>query len=687
MDLGRIRNIGIVAHIDAGKTTVTERILYYTGVEHRMGEVHLGNTVMDWMEEERERGITITAAATRCPWRDHVIQLIDTPGHVDFTAEVSRSLRVLDGAVVVLCAVAGVQAQTETVLRQAARYEVPWLAFVNKMDRQGADFAAAVASLRDRVGANAVPVQLPVGAGREFAGVVDLLELELLTWSEEDQGAEVHRRPLPDDLRPAAEQARAELCEAVAELDDELLAAWLEDGDLEADLLRRGLRLGTLSRRLVPVLAGSALHHQGIQPLLEAVVDWLPAPGDRPPVRGHLPGDEDTVLERPADPEAPLTALVFKVFHEAHGDLCYLRVYSGELREGMAVGNARVRGNERISQIWRMHADHRERVERAGPGEIVVVPGLKKARTGDTLFAKGHEIALEPIDFPEPVIRQTVEPASLADRDKLLSALAVLDREDPTLEVEIDEETGQAVLAGMGELHLEIALHRLEREFRVRARAGRPIVAYRETIRTAAEAAGTAERPLEGGRQAVTARVRLEPTDSTRPEVVLGPGLSGLSAALRHDLALAVPDLAGGGGDLGYPLARLRIVLEEVSWNPPGQEPPVELVLGAAGRALDEALNGRTVLLEPLMALGLEVPEEFLSGVLADLQARRAEVQAMDLADGLGRIRAAAPLEALFAYSTRLRSLTQGRGEFTLTPLGYAPVPAARAREILSGGA
>ncbi len=641
---------------------------------------------MDWMEEERERGITITAAATRCPWRDHVVQVIDTPGHVDFTGEVSRSLRVLDGAVVVVCAVAGVQAQTETVLRQAARYQVPWLAFVNKMDRQGADFAAAVASLKERGGVRPVPVQIPVGDGRDFDGVVDLIELRLLRWQAEEKGAEVHVEELPAALREAAEAARAELCEAVAEVDDELLGAWLEHGGLDAEQLHRGLRAGTLERRFVPVLCGSALHYQGIQPLLDAVLAWLPSPAERPPVIGHVPGDEDRELSRPASAEAPLCALVFKLFHEAHGDLSYLRVYSGELVEGMSLHNARVRGTERISQIWRMHADHRERLDKAGPGEIVVVPGLKKAQTGDTLFPKGQAIALEPIDFPEPVIRQTVEPEILGDRDKLLEALRVLDREDPTLTVSVDEDTGQAVLAGMGELHLEVALHRLERDFRLAARAGRPIVAYRETLLEARAGAGSVERPTgDGSKLVVKARVRAEPQAETRPGFLVGEAAAGLSPATRHDLGIAAHELVEAGGDLGYPLAKLQVRLEALEWSPAGEAPPVEMVLGAASRALDDALRGATGLLEPIMSLRVEVPEEFLSGVLADLQSRRAEIQSMDLEQGSGQIQATAPLDSLFAYSTRLRSLTQGRGDFSLSPSGYAPVPVARAEEILQG--
>ena len=685
MDLSRLRNIGIVAHIDAGKTTVTERILYYTGVEHRMGEVHQGTTVMDWMEEERERGITITAAATRCPWRDHAIQIIDTPGHVDFTAEVSRSLRVLDGAVVVVCAVAGVQAQTETVLRQAAANEVPWIAFINKMDRQGADFQAAVESLRRQVEAPAVPVQLPVGSGGEFEGVIDLLELRLLCWREEDKGAEVEVRELTEEQRVVALEARLRLCEAVAETSEDLLDAYLERGDLENAALRAGLRRATLARRLVPVLAGSALRFAGIQPLLDGVLAWLPSPLERPPVRGHRPGAEDKEEIRDPDPAAPLTALVFKVAHDPHGDLCYLRVYSGILREGDQLHNARRARPERAQAIYRMHADHRERLSEAGPGEIVVLPGLKHAQTGDTLFLKGHAIALEPIEFPDPVIRQTVEPRSLAERDKLFQALRALDREDPTLRVTVDEDTGQAMLAGMGELHLEVALHRLERDFRLQARAGRPVVAYRETVQSACHGEGRAERPFADGRQVAEAEVRVTPGPETRPTLRLAADLDGFAGAPRKVFESEAPLLLQSGGDLGYPLARIAVEIVRLDWSPAGEPPPVELLLGAVSRAIDRAIEGGTRLLEPVMTLRVEVPEESLAGVMADLQRRRAEVEELEVVQELRVVRARAPLEAMFAYSTELRSLTQGRGSFSLEPWGYAPVPEARSREILEG--
>ncbi|TAH34923.1 MAG: elongation factor G [Planctomycetota bacterium] len=686
MSLERLRNVGIVAHIDAGKTTVTERTLYYTGVEHRMGEVHEGNTVMDWMPEERERGITITAAATRCPWKEHVIQIIDTPGHVDFSAEVNRSLRVLDGAVVVICGVAGVQAQTETVLRQARRYGVPWLAFVNKMDRPGADFAAAVDSLRKRLAAPVAPVQLPVGAGAEFRGVVDLLRMRCLGWSSADRGRSIQEDDVPEDVVPQARAARTSLCEAVAETDEALLEAYLTAGSLSAEQLRHGLRAATLRGALVPVLCGSALRYSGIQPLLDAVLDWLPSPLDRPPVRGHDPADAARAIERAPAADAPLCALAFKVFHDPHGDLVYLRIYSGTLREGDQVHNARDKKVERVAQIYRMHAEHRERLDAAGPGDIVAVSGLKLARTGDTVFHKGGDIALEPIEFPEPVIQQTVEPRSTADRDKLLHALRVLDREDPTLRIRVDEETGQALLAGLGELHLEVAMHRLEREFRVAARAGRPLVAYRETVTAPARGHGSADRPLGEGRQLVTVDLGVEPASATRPEIQLGPGLQGAGKALHQALEREAASLLSVGGDLGFPLARLRVTLEHVEWSPAGGEPPPpELVLGAASRALDQALTGATVLLEPIMSLRVEVPEPFLSGVLADLNTRHASIEDLEARLDLRVVLAKVPLQAMFAYSTDLRSLSQGRASFSLEPDGYAPVPAERARAILQG--
>lgn len=670
MSLERLRNIGIVAHIDAGKTTVTERILFYTGVEHRMGEVHDGTATMDWMTEERERGITITAAVTRCPWRDHVVQIIDTPGHVDFTAEVSRSLRVLDGAVVVICGVAGVQAQTETVLRQAADNHVPWVALVNKMDRQGADFEAAVQSLCKRGGVHAVPVHLPYGSGGDFEGIIDLVRMRHFRFDTDDQGRTVIEADIPEERKAAALEARGELLEAVAETDEELLEAYLSQDDLSPEQLQAGLRQATLNRALVPVLAASALRNIGVQPILDAALAWLPSPLDRPPVQGMHPVLRDKVVERPPDPQAPFCGLIFKVFHDPHGDLCFLRIYSGTLKEGDVLHNARLKKTERVQQIFHMHAERRERLKTAGPGAIVVLPGLKWAQTGDTLFHKGEDIALEAIEFPEPVIQQALEPQSVADRDKLMAALKVLDREDPTLHVSLNEETGQAMLAGMGELHLEVALHRLDRDFRVGARAGKPLVAYRETIARQRAGQGQIEVPVGETKWTVSVELEVQSHAEIRPALEWD-SLSDFPPELAEALGREGQSLLEIGGDRGYPLAQVAVQVKAVRWNPSESTPAVEWVLGAASRALDQALDRNTALLEPLMTLRVEVPEEFLSGVLGDLNTRRATVESLEVRQTERLLLAKVPLECMFAYSTHLRSLTQGRGAFSLQPAGY----------------
>lgn len=683
MDLANLRNVGIVAHIDAGKTTVTERILFYTGVEHRMGEVHQGNTVMDWMPEERERGITIMAATTRCPWRDSVIQIIDTPGHVDFTVEVSRSLRVLDGAVVVLCGVAGVQAQTETVLRQVAENSVPWIAFLNKMDRPGADFSAALESLKDRTGVNPIPVQLPVGEGDSFDGVLDLPKMKRLSWDRNEKGATVQESDLSDEEHQRAELARTQLCEAVAGFSDELLEKYLDNESLSEEELLKGLKLGVMERKLVPAFCGSALHNLGIQPLLDAILALLPSPLERPPVEGVSPQDETERLLRAPEKSAPFTGFVFKLFHDPHGDLCYLRVYSGVLKEGDVLLNARHKKKERAQQLWRMHADHRERLKEAGPGEIVAVPGLKHAITGDTLFHQGEAIALESIHFPDPVIRQTLEPLNMGERDKLENALLALCREDPTLKLVTDQETGQLTLAGMGELHLEVARHRLERDFRVSARAGNPIVAYRETLLSAKGGSGTIERPLEEGRQVVQVQAKLRPTPGKRSEVLFSEEVTLLQEASVLAFREGAEGLLQSGGDLGFPLAELEVEISKLHWSPDTEPVSREILMAAASQAMEGALQGNTTLLEPVMTVRVEVPEEFLSGVLGDLSARRAEVGNLEVGHEQRVIFAIAPLQAMFSYSTDLRSLTQGRGAFSMTPHGYAAIPPERAQKIL----
>ena len=668
MEPSRLRNIGIVAHIDAGKTTVTERILHYTGVEHVMGEVHDGTATMDWMEEERERGITITAAITACPWRDHLVQIVDTPGHVDFTAEVARALRVLDGAVVVLDAVAGVQAQTETVIRQVVARDVPFLAFMNKMDRPGADFEAAVASLERKLRVRALPVQLPDGAGAEFGAVLDLVGRRRLVWDAASSGREWCAEE-PDAA--AAERiaiARAALCSAVAELDEAWTDRFLEDDDLPDDVLREGLRRAVLAGAFVPVLCGAALRNIGIQPLLDAVVDWLPSPLDRPPVRGEDPATGE-VRERAPDSTAPVAALAFKVGHEAHGDLVYLRVYSGTLRDGDALEVVRTGRKEKLHPLYRMHADRREKVSEAGPGALLAVPGLKRVGTGDTLCTPGTALRLEPTHFPAPVIRRTVEVRDSGDRDKLALALAALDREDPTLEIQEDEDTGGWLLAGMGELHLEVAMHRLERDFRLQVRGGQPRVKLRETIAAAAEAEGALEIPGDAPVR-VAVRLQVVPSESVDPELRLAPSLPEVPAHVLREFR--DPDWAATwSGAEGYPLAHLCATVLGWSWEGV-PAPDAGQLQGAVHMALQKALDGGSQLLEPIMDLQVEVPEEHLSAVLADLQQRRAEIVEVGGDDANRVVEARAPLQRLLAYSTGLRSQTQGKGTFTMQARGFA---------------
>ncbi|MAW61178.1 MAG: elongation factor G [Planctomycetes bacterium] len=674
MDLARLRNFGIVAHIDAGKTTVSERILFYTGIEHRMGEVHDGTATLDWMEQERERGITITAAVTACDWREHHLQLIDTPGHVDFTVEVERSLRVLDGAVVVVDAVAGVQPQTETVLRQAKRHQVPLIFLINKMDRLGADYEAAVASVQERLGVLAVPVQLPRGEGESFAGVYDLLREESLDWTDE-LGRELVRGPIPEEDRARVAEARDQLCSRVAELDEAWADRYLEQGRLTADELRAAIREAVQARRMAPVLAGAALRNKGIQPVLDAVVDWLPSPLERPPVRGERA--DGSAAEREPREDEPLTALVFKIYHESFGDLHFARVFAGRLRTGAKLVVARTGRKERVGRLLRIHADDRTAIEEAGPGEIVAISGLKFAATGDTLCEPGSELALEGMEFPQPVLRVTVEPREPGGAEALLQALACLDREDPTLQTELDEESGQHILAGMGELHLEVVLRRLEKEFGVDARIGAPQVSYREALTRAVTAVGAAEWPVEDQLQRVEAQVELRPVESAgvllrvRPELLEGLGLR----AQEFPLDL----LRGESGAWGLPLTGVEVELQALRVAGEAQ-PPASAALGALTRALRLGLEGATEVQEPWMDLVVRAPESATSAVIADLNSRHAEIRAVDPA--AGEIRARAPLAEMFAYSTHLRSQTQGKGEFSMQLGGYAAPQGARKTEL-----
>ncbi|MGB0953002.1 MAG: elongation factor G [Planctomycetota bacterium] len=665
-----LRNLGILAHIDAGKTTVSERFLFYTGVERRLGEVHDGTTVMDWMPEERERGITITSAVTTCPWRGCSIQLIDTPGHVDFTAEVARSLRVLDGGIIVLDGVAGPQAQTETVMRQARRRQLPLLLFVNKMDRPGADFLRTVAKAQERLHSGALAMQLPFGEGRELEGVIDLVRMALLTWDEGDQGKSVLEAAIPESHAAAAISARQDLCSRVADLDEAWADHYLEHDDLPADILLEGIRQATLAGELVPVLCGSALRNLGIQPLLDAVVDFLPSPLDRPAPEASLPATGVTTSV-PPKPDDPVAAFCFKVTHETHGELVYLRVFSGTLHPGDGLVNVRTGRREKLQTLYTMHADHREKADAVGPGGLLAVTGLPRVQTGDTLCAAERPLLLAPIHFPDPVLKQALEARDSSEHEKLEHALEILVREDPTLRVAEDEDTGGFLLAGMGELHLEIAVHRLEREFKLNVRAGVPRVSFRESIKADVRATASLAVPGDDASQVeVTLSVVLTP-DQEAPVLQIPPQCPTLPEDLLH--ILQNPNLLQGWvGREGYPIAHVQLALE--GWTTAGDRAPSqEMLLGAMQLALAKAFAEESVILEPKMALEVQVPEEHLSGVMADLQKRQAQVLEVEAEGEDRKISASVALSRMAAYSTDLRSLTQGMANFQMLPDGLVP--------------
>ena len=682
--LERIRNIGIVAHIDAGKTTTTERILFYTGRVHRLGEVDEGSATMDWMVQERERGITITSAATTCFWRDHRINIIDTPGHVDFTIEVERSLRVLDGAVVVLSAVEGVQPQSETVWRQADRYRVPRVVYVNKMDRVGADFLRVVEMVRDRLGAPAVPIQLPVGSEDSFQGVVDLVRMRSILYLD-DLGTRSDETAIPPEMRELVETYRERLLEAAAECDDAVMLKYLEGQPVPEADLRRAIRKGTLSGKLVPVLAGSSFRNKGVQPLLDAVVDFLPSPADVGAVRGTNPRT-GAVEERPVDEQAPFCALAFKIMSDPYvGKLTYFRVYSGTLRAGSYVFNATKGVRERVSRILLMHANHREDIPEATAGNVVAAVGLRETTTGDTLCDEAAPIVLEAIQFPEPVISVAVEPKTKADSDRLSAALAKLAEEDPSFRVRFDPETGQTLIAGMGELHLEIITDRLVREFKVEAHVGRPQVAYKETIRQPARGEGRFVRQTGGRGQYGHAVIEVEPlprgagfefvdriTGGVIPREYIKPVEEGIREAMESGVLA------------GYPVVDVRAVLVDGSYH---EVDSSELAFKIAGSLAfkDAAQKAKPVLLEPVMKVEVTTPEAYMGDVLADLNARRGRIQAMEPRQGLRVITALVPLAEMFGYATELRSRTQGRAVYTMEFSHYEEVPATIADEILKG--
>jgi elongation factor G len=682
--LEKTRNIGIMAHIDAGKTTTTERILYYTGRSYKIGEVDEGTATMDWMVQEQERGITITSAATTCFWRDCQINIIDTPGHVDFTVEVERSLRVLDGAIAILDAVAGVEPQTETVWRQADKYRVPRVTYVNKMDRTGADFYRSVQMVRERLDAVPVPIQIPLGKEDSFVGVIDLIEQVAIVWTDASKGQEFIRQEIPVDYRDLASEYRERMLEALAEVDEELMEKYLGSEKISPDEIKRVLRAGTIAMEVVPVLCGASFKNKGVQPLLDAVVDFLPSPLDIPPVQGVNPETRENEVRLPGDDE-PFAALAFKIMNDPYvGQLVFLRVYSGTLRSGTQVYNSTKDKKERVGRLLRMHANKREEIEAVAAGDIAAAVGLKFATTGDTLCDLQRPVVLEAIEFPEPVISVAIEPKTKADEEKLGLALNRLALEDPTFRVTVNPETSQTLISGMGELHLEIIVDRLLREFRVEANVGKPQVAYRETIRRKAEAQGRFVRQTGGRGQYGDVWVEVEPLPAGQGVVVENKIVGG---AIPREFIPAVEkgvhEARESGVLAGYPVTDVKVTLTDGSYH---EVDSSELAFKIAGSmAFKEACRkAKPVLLEPIMQVEVVVPEEYMGVVVGDLNSRRGRVQAMDTRAGTQVIRATVPLGEMFGYATDLRSMTQGRATYTMQFARYEELPQALAEEIMA---
>jgi elongation factor G len=670
----RVRNLGIVAHIDAGKTTTTERFLFYTGKSHKIGEVHDGEAVMDFRPDERDRGITISAAATTLYWKDHQINLIDTPGHVDFTAEVERALRVLDGAVVIFDGVEGVEPQTETVWHQADRYRVPRVAFINKMDRPGADFDGAVAAIRDRLGARPIPVQMPDGAAESFVGIVDLVSGRYLTFDAASQGREMTEGPIPERLAQTAAEKKRELFESLADLHEPLAERFLADEPPTEAELRDALRVVTLSRTAVPVLCGAALRNVGVQPLLDAACRYLPSPCDVPPIEGVDPRDGSPVL-RPSAVDAPFAALVFKITASPAADLFYVRVYSGALDAGDRALNARTGERERLRRILRMHADRGEPVARIEAGDIVAIAGLHNSVTGDTLCDEAAPAALEPIHFPDTVVSVAVEPRTSADRDKLADILGRVQREDPTFRCTLDAETGQTILSGMGELHLEVVLQRMQRDFGVELSYGKPRVSYRETVASAASGRAEYRRQVAGENLFARVELEIQPLPGRRGVEVhdgLKPGA--IPQSYLPAILDSIRNAAEGGGLFGYPVTGISVTLRSAVFDDVGQ--PEIALNSATSLAFREALRAASaVVLEPYGRLEIRVPEDYLGSVVKTLNQRRAIVEETGFQRAAVLIRGVVPIGEMFGYLTVLRSHTQGRGSFSLEPLDYRPVP------------
>jgi elongation factor G len=679
-----MRNIGIAAHIDAGKTTTTERILYYTGRSHKIGEVHEGTATMDWMEQEQERGITITSAATTCSWRDMQINIIDTPGHVDFTAEVERSLRVLDGAVAVFDAVAGVQPQSETVWRQADKYRVPRICFINKMDRVGADFYRAVDTIVDRLKAKPVPIQIPVGAEDQFKGIVDLVDMKAVIWRDETLGAKFDIVDIPEELVEKAQSYREQMIEAVSEFDDALFEKFVHGEALTNDEIRAGIRKATIGLKIFPVICGSAFKNKGVQTMMDAVVDYLPSPLDIPPVKGlDVDHPELTVERKPSDDE-PFAALVFKIMTDPYsGQLAFFRVYSGKMSAGQSVFNVAKGRSERVGRLMRMHANKREDINEIMAGDICAAVGLRTISTGDTICDEDHPVMLEKIDFPTPVIQLAVEPKTKADQEKLGMAIAKLAQEDPTFKVNTDPETGQTILSGMGELHLEIIVDRMMREFGVAANVGKPQVAYRETIRQMSEFDYTHKKQTGGSGQYARTKLRVEPNPGKGYEFENEIRGGNIPKEFIPAVQKGVVEALEGGILAGFPMVDIKVSVFDGDYHEVDSSEMAFKICGSIC-VKEAARKAKPVLLEPVMAVEVVVPDEYMGTVNGDLISRRGQLEGTEIQGTTQMIRASVPLSEMFGYATELRSRTQGRGSFTMHFSRYEEVPKSVAEEIVS---
>ena len=683
--LNKCRNIGIMAHIDAGKTTTTERILFYTGVNHRIGEVHEGTATMDWMEQEQERGITITSAATTCMWNNYRINIIDTPGHVDFTAEVERSLRVLDGAVACFDAVAGVQPQSETVWRQATKYKVPRICFINKMDKNGGDAEYATGTIRERLGANAIMLQLAIGAEAKFAGVVDLVEMKAILWHDETMGAEYSVEEIPAALLDKAKEFRAQLIEAVADSDDALMEKYLEGEEPTIPELKSAIRKATIAMKIFPVLMGSSFKNKGVQTLLDAVIEYLPSPLDIPPMIGHDPEDMEVELVRKPDDNEPFSALGFKIMTDPFvGQLIFIRNYSGTLKTGDSVLNPRTRKTERIGRLLKMHANKREEITEILAGDICAAVGLKNLVTGDTICTDKAPIVLESIDFPNPVIEVAVEPKTKADQEKMGMALAKLAQEDPTFRVRTDQTNGQTIISGMGELHLEIIVDRMMREHKVEANVGKPQVNYRETIRNNAEAEGKYIRQSGGSGNYGHAKIRISPNETGKGYEFTNDTKGGsIPKEYVKPIDQGIQEAMAGGVLAGYEMVDIKVSLYDGSYHDVDSN---EMAFKIAGSMAfkEAARKAKPVLLEPVMAVEVTVPEDYMGTVIGDLNSRRGRIEGMEMVGGVQAIKATVPLSTMFGYATNLRGSTQGRGNFSMEFKQYEETPRNVSEEIIA---